>query len=99
MWAALSAAEGLVLARTHQPDAVILDLRMPLTSTLVFLREARAIPGLARTPVAVVTGDYYADQAQERELDALGVDLRYKPLWLEELVTLARGLLNIPVPD
>ena len=31
---------------------------------------------------------------QASEIQALGADLRYKPLWLEELVTLARELLN-----
>ena len=99
VWAALSADEGLSLAQTHRPDAVILDLRMPLTSGLQFLRAIRAIPGLTSTPVAIVTGDYYLDDAQSNEIRELGAELRYKPLWLEELVTLARELLNIPVQE
>jgi CheY-like chemotaxis protein len=99
VWAALSADEGLTLAQKHRPHAVILDLRMPLTSGLQFLRAIRAIPGLTNTPVAIVTGDYYLDEAQAGEIKALGAELRYKPLWLEELVTLARELLNIPVQD
>src|SRR5919106_5913353 len=99
VWAALSADEGLTLAQTHQPHAVILDLRMPLTSGLQFLRAVRAIPGLTTTPVAIVTGDYYLEEAQATEIKDLGAELRYKPLWLEELVTLARELLKIPVQD
>jgi CheY-like chemotaxis protein len=99
VWAALSADEGLNLAQKHRPHAVILDLRMPLTSGLQVLRAIRAIPGLTNTPVAIVTGDYYLDEAQSSEIKALGAELRYKPLWLEELVTLARELLNIPVRD
>jgi DNA-binding response OmpR family regulator len=99
VWAALSADEGLSLAQTHRPHAVILDLRMPLTSGLQFLRAIRAIPGLTATPVAIVTGDYYLDDAQSNEIRELGAELRYKPLWLEELVTLARELLNTPVRD
>jgi len=99
VWAALSADEGLSLAQTHRPHAVILDLRMPLTSGLQFLRAIRAIPSLTNTPVAIVTGDYYLDDAQSNEIKELGAELRYKPLWLEELVTLARELLNIPVRD
>ena len=63
VWAALSADEGLTLAQAHSPHAVILDLRMPLTSGLQFLRAIRAIPGLTSTPVAIVTGDYYLDDA------------------------------------
>jgi len=98
VWAALSADEGLSLAQTHQPHAIILDLRMPLTSGLQFLRAIRAIPTLTNVPVAIVTGDYYLDETQASEIQALGAELRYKPLWLEELVTLARDLLRGPSP-
>ena len=99
VWSALSADEGLSLAQTHRPHAIILDLRMPLTSGLHFLRAIRAIPGLTGTPVAIVTGDYYLDDAQSNEIRELGAELRYKPLWLEELVTLARDLLKMPVRE
>jgi two-component system OmpR family response regulator len=99
VWAALSADEGLTLARTHRPHAVILDLRMPLMGGLQFLRTVRTIPGLTATPVAIVTGDYYLDDEHAAEIKALGAELRYKPLWLEELVTLARELVNSPVRE
>jgi len=98
VWSALSADEGLSLAQAHQPHAIILDLRMPLTSGLQFLRATRAIPSLTNIPVAIVTGDYYLDEVQSSEIQALGAELRYKPLWLEELVTLARDLLKGPSP-
>ena len=96
---ALNGEMGLREASRSRPDAIILDLRMPLTNGLQFLRAIRAIPGLTNTPVAIVTGDYYLDEAQAAEIQALGADLRYKPLWLEELVTLARDLLSSPVRD
>lgn len=96
VWAALSADEGLSLAQTHRPHAIILDLRMPLTSGLQFLRAIRAIPNLTNIPVAIVTGDYYLDETQASEIQALGAELRYKPLWLDELVVLARELLKGP---
>lgn len=96
VWAALSADEGLRLAQAHYPNAIILDLRMPLTSGLQFLRAIREIPSLTNTPVAIVTGDYYLDDLQTEEIRLLGADLKYKPLWLEELVTLARDLLALP---
>ena|SRR5690349_662942 len=99
VWAALSADEGLNLAQKHRPHAVILDLRMPLTSGLQVLRAIRAIPGLTNTRVAIVTGDYYLDDAQSSEIRALGAELRYKPLWLEELVKLARELIDPPAPS
>jgi adenylate cyclase len=97
VWAALSAEEGLTLAQTHLPHAIVLDLRMPLTSGLQFLRAIRAIPGLATTPVAIVTGDYGLDDEARDEIKVLGAELRFKPIWIEELVTLARELLRVPV--
>ena len=97
VWAALSAEEGLTLAQTHQPHAIVLDLRMPLTSGLQFLRAIRAIDGLATTPVAIVTGDYGLDDDVRDEIRALGAELRFKPIWIEELITLARELLREPV--
>ena len=97
VWAALSAEEGLTLAQTHQPHAIVLDLRMPLTSGLQFLRAVRTIPGLTNTPIAIVTGDYALEDSQRDEIKLLGAELRFKPIWLEELVTLARELLGVPV--
>ena len=83
----------MTLAQVHGPNAVILDLRMPLAAILSLLRAIRVVPGLASIPVAIVTRDYHLDQRQERELQALGAQLHYAPLWLNELVTLARDLV------
>ena len=99
VWAGHTADDGLNLARIHRPHAIILDLRMPLTSGLQLLKSIRTIPGLTQTPVAIVTGDYYLAEDQSEEIRALGAELRYKPLWLDELVTLARDLLSVPVRD
>ena len=99
VWAALSGDEGMSLAQKHRPNAIILDLRMPVTSGLQLLRSIRRLQGFEHVPVAIVTGDYYVDERQAAEIQALGADLRYKPLWLTELVTLARELLSIPVRD
>lgn len=97
VWAAQSSGEGLDLAETHHPDAVILDLRMPLSMSVRFLRAIRAIPGLRSAPCAIVTGDYASDTAQMAEIKALGAELRYRPLWLSELAALAHELLAVPV--
>jgi two-component system OmpR family response regulator len=99
VWAAHSPDEGLSLAQTHRPHAVILDLRMPLTSGVQVLRSLRAVAGMQNTPVAIVTGDYYLTESQKAEIQALGADVRFKPLWLDELVTLARDMLHTPVRD
>ena len=92
---AVCAERGLREAEDSQPDAIILDLRMPLIDGLGFLRRLRAGDGHRHTPVAIVTGDYFLDDAVSAELRDLGAELRFKPLWLEDLVGLARNLLKV----
>ena len=58
---AMSAESGLRQAEAHRPDAIILDLRMPLVDGLGFLRRLRGYEGQRGTPVAIVTGDYFLD--------------------------------------
>ena len=93
---ALSAEAGLNQAERSHPHAIILDLRMPLVDGLQFLRQLRAKEDLAKMPVAIVTGDYFLDDSVSNELRELGAELRFKPLWLEDLVGLARTLLKVP---
>jgi two-component system OmpR family response regulator len=95
---AFDAESGLEQARSHPPDAVIVDLRMPLINGLGFLYRLRAEARHHDTPVAIVTGDYGLDDSIARELDELGAQLHFKPLWLEDLVALTRSLLS-PQPQ
>jgi two-component system OmpR family response regulator len=92
---AVSAEKGLQEAEHSHPDAIILDLRMPLVDGLGFLRRLRSRDEHSSTPVAIVTGDYFLDDAVSNELRELGAELRFKPLWLEDLVGLARNLLKV----
>lgn len=91
---ALDPEEGLQLAERLLPSAIILDMRMPIVNGLQFLRQLRASPNLAAVPVAIVTGDYFMGEPVMNELRALGASVRFKPLWLEDLVALARGLVT-----
>lgn len=92
---AVNAETGLQEAAQSHPDAIILDLRMPLVDGLGFLRRLRALEGHVTTPVAIVTGDYFLDESISTELQRLGAELRFKPMWLEDLVGLARNLLKV----
>ena len=92
---AVTAEIGLREADAVHPDAIILDLRMPLVDGLGFLRRLRKHDGQRLTPVAIVTGDYFLEDEVSDELRALGAELRFKPLWLEDLVGLARNLLKV----
>ena len=91
-YAVRTAADGEAgLREISGADAVILEARMPLLDGLGFLRRARA--SHAHVPVAIVTGDYLIDQAMLSEFRALGARVLFKPLWVDDLVSLATQLL------
>ena len=92
---AVDAETGLLEANTHHADAIIVDLRMPLINGLGFLYRLREWPEHRHTPVAIVTGAV-VDDTTMAELTDLGAELRFKPLWLEDVVELARHLLARP---
>ena len=91
--AVLSAEAGLAVAAQERPDAVILDMRMPIFTGLDFLRRLRQDVRLREMPVALVTGDYFLNEQLLGEIYSLGATVRYKPLWLEDLSALAKSLV------
>jgi len=90
---AINAEAGLQLADSVLPSAIILDMRMPITNGLQFLRMIRSKPHLVEVPVAIVTGDYFLSDPITQELKSLGASIRFKPLWLEDLIALAKTLV------
>ena len=94
-----SGAEGLARLAAGPPDAVILDMRMPLMSGLDFLRRVRSQAPLHDLPVGIVTGDYFMKEDVLEELTELGATVRYKPMWMDDLQTLTRTLLERPHAD
>jgi CheY-like chemotaxis protein len=94
--AVLSAKAGLAEAEAIDPDAIILDFRMPLTDGIGFLRRLRTLSGHRDTPVTIVTGDYFIDDALLADIASLGADVRFKPLWAEDLAALAESMIAGP---
>jgi two-component system response regulator MprA len=92
--AAVSAEAGLREAESAHPDAILLDLRMPLVDGLTFLRRLRAREDKHQTPVAIVTGDYFLDDTISSELHGLGAEVFFKPLWIEDLVRITQQLVR-----
>ena len=91
---ALSAEAGLELAAAERPDAIFLDMRMPVMGGLEFLRRLRQDPALRTVPVGIVTGAYFLGDDVMAELATLGARLRHKPVFMEDLLALARELLG-----
>ena len=84
-----SADEAFAHLRTHQPDLLFLDIVMPEKDGLTLLKEIRALPIHAHTPVIVVTSkDYDQDRTVARELGAL--EFLLKPLGPKEIRALIR---------
>jgi DNA-binding NtrC family response regulator len=92
---ATNAESGLREIESGYHDGVILDLRMPFINGLGLLYRLRAVQSVIQTPVVVVTGDQCLDDSVIDELHELGVDIRFKPLWIEDLVDVARSLLKL----
>ena len=88
------AETGLREAAAFRPDAILLDLRMPLVDGLDFLRRLRGDEHIAHTPVAIVTGDYFAEDTLGDILRSLGATIHFKPLWLDDLIPLVRQLVD-----
>jgi two-component system OmpR family response regulator len=87
-------ADALVRARERRPDAMLIDLHMRFMDGLELLTELRHDPALHDVPAAMVTGDYLLGDAEIARLAALGVRVKFKPLWLEDLLALVRELLD-----
>jgi DNA-binding response OmpR family regulator len=84
---------GITEVDAHRPDAVLLDLHLPLTDGLECLRRLRAVPQSPPLPVAILTGDYFMDDDVARELQALGAMIHFKPVWEDDLHRIVEGLV------
>jgi two-component system response regulator MprA len=90
---AASPLVGLQQVEQVTPDAILLDLRMPFVNGIGFLYRLRALSGHRHTPVAIITGDSCIDDPAMVELQGLEAEVRFKPMWIDEVVMLTRELL------
>ncbi len=87
---------GLMLAREHQPDLVILDWMLPGMDGLEVCHRMRTASG--SVPILMLTAkDAVQDRVQG--LDAGADDYMVKPFNLDELLARVRALLRRTQPD
>jgi nitrogen regulation protein NR(I) len=87
-----TAAQGLELARTRQPDVIVLDVHLPDTSGLEMLGKLHAID--ARSPVIFITGRSTTETAIEA-MKLGAYEYLLKPLELSTLRQVVERALDI----
>ncbi len=93
VYTACDAEAGLREAGSRHPDAIIVDLRMPLIDGYEFLARLRAREDQRQTPVAIITGDFHLKDGLVRALREFGATLYFKPVWRDDLIGIAQRLL------
>lgn len=89
-----TAREALFEIRRERPDAILVDLKMPLVNGVGFLYRLRADPVNHDIPVGVITGELAMDDATADDLIALSAQVWHKPLSLEDIHEAVRTLLT-----
>jgi CheY-like chemotaxis protein len=89
--AAADGVKGYELAVSQRPDLIITDLYMPAADGATLLRHVRDTPGLAETPVIVVTG--YGTGGATLALSEGASAYEPKPIQPESLLATVRRLL------
>lgn len=88
-----SANEAIAEASRHAPDVILSDLRMPQIDGMGLLTRVRRDPKLREVPLAIVTGDHFLSDDFLGELRSYGAAVRFKPLFMSDLLELVEGLL------
>lgn len=82
-------------ALRHEPRSllVLLDLNMPVMDGLEFLEQQVQLPAACRQLMAVIVISATPDRAEQEKARDLAVDLRPKPLDIEQVRELVRSYL------
>jgi len=91
---AATAEEALGEVEQERPDAILLDLKMPLINGVGFLYRLRENPANQDIPVGVITGAPVLDDATVNDLRALNAQVWFKPLSIEDIQQVAQTLLT-----
>jgi len=101
---ALRGDAGLALAREYKPDAIVLDVQLPVMDGMTVLDHLKRHPDTRHIPVHIVTA---ADDGRQTALRAGAVAFLQKPVEMEalersfgEITTfIERGVKNLLVVD
>ena len=93
VYVASSVAKGLALAIQHQPDAIVLDVMMPVMDGPATFRELQMNPKTAHIPVLLLTAKVQSsDQRRFADLGVKAVLFKpFDPLTLADQISSALG--------
>lgn len=93
---ACNGREAISLARTWQPDLILMDIEMPELDGLQALDQLRAMPSTREIPVIAITGNVLG--GNRSHLVQAGFDASlYKPFAVEKLLELVYNFSPPPV--
>jgi two-component system cell cycle response regulator DivK len=91
---AITAEDGLVLARSQQPALILMDIQLPGMDGFAALRQLRADPITKTTPVIAVTAS--AMERDRQKIIEAGFDgYMTKPIQVKEFAEEVRKMLAI----
>jgi two-component system cell cycle response regulator DivK len=91
---AMTAEDGLVLARSQQPALILMDIQLPGMDGFAALRQLRADPITKSTPVIAVTAS--AMERDRQKIIEAGFDgYMTKPIQVKEFAEEVRKMLAI----
>jgi len=87
---------GVIMARKHEPDLIILDLGLPGGDGFDVIERLRIVPTLGLIPIIIVSGRTGLPN-QERALEAGVQVFLQKPVENAQLLAVIRKILGGPV--
>ena len=85
--------EAIELAKSHGPDLILMDVRMPVMDGLEATRRLREIPEFAQIPIIALTASTGSD-AEVRQHEAGFTEHLDKPIQASELFDTLQRHLN-----
>lgn len=90
--------DGLATAVKMQPDAIVLDIRMPGMDGLMMLKKLREHRSICKVPVIVLSANV-ADQARVKAFELQASYFMQKPYQPDKLLLAVASMLKNRAPD
>ncbi len=87
--------QGVRMARLHQPDLILMDIRMPRMNGFEAGDEIQRADDIATVPIVAVTAETM-DPVQRRRADRLFHSIVQKPVEPDQLLERVRSIIGGP---